>query len=203
MVASLGNKSPAFGFLPTAVQTLIDNGDATVEVVLTGATGAQVGLADGSATTTHTVNLLCGGEPQPGTYTVDMFDAYGDGWQTDDASGGSGMTVTLLNTAGEETVIEFGMCSPYDGGDGTFLGDSECTMWDAALGDPTAGNLHYTSATIDIEIPAGTIDAIWNFPGDNWSEISFDIYLPDGRLLYDSGDPGGQGAGELAVSYCN
>lgn len=183
-----------FDFLPGAVQSLIDNGDLTLEVTLTSASnGVQVGLSDGSVPVVHTINLLCGGEPQPGVYTVDMFDSYGDGWQTDDGNGGSGMTVTMTNIDGTETVAEVGMCSPYGSAAGSFLGGSDCTG---------PAGFTFFSATTTVTMPNGTIDAVWEFPGDFWGEISFDIYLPSGGLLYDSGAPGAQADGELAVSYC-
>ena len=174
--------------LPDAVQQLIDNGDSVFDITLTSATrGIGIGLADGSANTTHTVNLLCGGEPIPGAYTVDMTDTWGDGWQTDDANGGSGITVTLTDVDGNETVVEVGLCSPYAAAAGTFLVDGACT----------AGG---TAGTAIIDVPAGTVGAIWNFPGDWYGEIGFDIYNPNGTLLYSAGlnEP----AGELAISYC-
>lgn len=177
-----------------AVQQLIDNGDVEFDITITAATrGISVGIADGSATTTHRVELLCGGEPQAGTYTIDMHDSFGDGWQTDDANGGSGMTLTLTNVAGEETVIEFGMCSPYSAADGTFLRGPDC--------DGPASTSFF-DATRTIDVPAGTVNAVWNFPGDFYGEISFEIYLPSGTLLYASGNAGDQGDGELPVSYC-
>ena len=125
-----GNTNRATIFLnpvADAVQQLIDNGDVQFDITLTSATrGVGIGLADGSAPTVHTVNLLCGGEPLPGDYVVDMHDSFGDGWQTDDANGGSGMTATLTDVNGDETVVEFGMCSPYAAADGTFLRGPDC-----------------------------------------------------------------------------
>ena len=47
---------------------------------------------------------------------------------------------------------------------------------------------------------AGTVDAVWNFPGDFYDEIGFDIYNPAGTLLYSAS--AGEEAGELAISYC-
>lgn len=178
--------------LPDAVQQLIDNGDSVFEISLTSANrGIGIGLADGSATTTHTVNLLCGGEPIPGDYVVDMADSFGDGWQTDDANGGSGITVTLTDVNGDETVIEVGMCSPYAAADGTFLRGPDCTG---------PASTSFFSATAIVTIPPGTVGAIWNFPGDWYGEISFDITNPNGTVLYSAGlnEP----AGELAISYC-
>lgn len=182
-----------------AVQQLIDGGDVVFDIVLTSATrGIGVGLADGSATTTHRVNLLCGGEPQPGTFVIDMHDVFGDGWQTDVSLGGSGMTATLLDVDGNETVVEFGMCSPYGGDNlGTFL--------DPATGACTGpASTSFFDATATVEVPSGTVDVIWNFPGDFYGEISFEIYLPNGNLLFASGGPGDLDTAplELAVSYC-
>ncbi len=176
-----------------AVQQLIDNGDSVFDITLTGADrGLSVGLADGSARVTHTVNLLCGGEPLPGGYVVDMQDSWGDGWQTTTNGGGDGMTVTLIDVAGDETIIEFGMCSLYSPADG-FLSSADCT--------PTANG--YDASTV-ITIPPGTVDAIWSFPGDRWGEIEFQIYNPSGVQLYSSpGGPGGQSEGDItSISYC-
>ena len=76
------------------VQQLIDNGDVERHMFCC----YKRFLSDYLmvAPQSHRVNLLCGGEPQMGTYVVEMHGPYGDGWQTDDSNGGSGMTVTLL-----------------------------------------------------------------------------------------------------------
>lgn len=196
-ITILGNTNRALISLDPvddAVQQLIDGGDVIFDITLTAATrGISVGLSDGSETVTHTVNLLCGGEPQGGSYTVDMHDSFGDGWQTDDGNGGTGMTATILDVDGEETVVEFGMCSPWGAGAGTFLGGSDCTG---------PASMSFYDATTVVTIPNGSVDATWYFPGDWWGEISFEIYLPNGNLLYASGDPGDQDEGELPVSYC-
>lgn len=196
-ITILGNTNRALISLDPvedAVQQLIDGGDVIFDITLTAATrGISVGLSDGSETVTHTVNLLCGGEPQGGSYTVDMHDSFGDGWQTDDANGGAGMTATILDLAGDETVIEFGMCSPYAAADGTFLRGPDCTG---------PASTSFFDATTTVAVPAGSADAIWNFPGDWYGEIFFEIYLPNGNLLYASGTAGDQDAEDLAVSYC-
>lgn len=184
-----------------AVQQLIDGGDVEFDIVLTSATrGVAIGLADGSEPTSHRVSLLCGGEPQPGFYTIDMHDTWGDGWQTTVSLGGDGMTATILDVDDNETVVEFGMCSGYGGNnEGTFLDPNEggCTGPAATSG--------FTDATTTIEIPSGSVDAVWNFPGDWYGEISFEIYLPNGNLLYESSPnpfPASTAGFELAVSYC-
>ncbi|MCB0373565.1 MAG: hypothetical protein KDD31_11185 [Muricauda sp.] len=130
-------------------------------------------------------NALLTCTPVPGDYVVDMHDSYGDGWQTDDGNGGSGITVTL----GDGTVIEIGLCSPYGAAAGTFLGGADCTANDGYDGSAT------------VTIPAGTSEANWSFPGDRYGEISFEVYAPDGTLLLAVGE--GEGvAGLLAVTNC-
>lgn len=190
--ANTNSNSIELNILPTAVATLIANGDVVFDIVLTSATrGISLGLSDGSATTTHRVNLLCGGEPQPGTFVIDMHDSFGDGWQTDDANGGSGITVTLTDVDGDESVVEFGMCSPYGGAAGTFTGSADCTG---------PASLAFFDATTTVDVGPTIVGAVWNFPGDRYGEISFEIYNPDGSLLYAAGT--NEPEGELAVSYC-
>lgn len=174
-----------------AVQQLIDGGDVVFDIVLTSATrGISVGLADGSSTVTHRVNLLCGGEPQPGAYLVDMHDSWGDGWQTV-GDGGPGLTATILDVSGSESVAEVGMCSQFGTNDGSFLFDGACVLGDGF------------DAADNVQIPPGSVDAIWSFPGDRFGEISFEIYLPNGNLLYESGGPGDQSDGDItSISYC-
>ena len=166
--ADTNTSSISFGVKSDAVDTLIAIGDVVFDIEITAASrGVAVGIADGSSTTTHTVSLLCGGEPDPGTYTIDMHDSYGDGWQTDDANAGSGITVVLTKLDDSQEVIEFGMCSPYAGGDGTFLRSSECTGPASTM---------FFDATTTITLASDVVDAVWNFPGDNYDEISFEIY---------------------------
>ena len=129
--------------------------------------------------------LVC--SPVPGDYTIEMHDNYGDGWQTDNGSGGSGITVTLTDGSGNESVVEFGMCTPYGGG--TFLDTGDCTP----------NNGYDAQATVNV--PAGTNTAIWNNPGDAYGEISFEIYAPNGDLLLAVGEGAGT-PGLLPVTNC-
>lgn len=132
--------------------------------------------------------LVC--SPVPGDYTIDMHDSYGDGWQTNGGNGGDGITVTLTDGNGNESVIEFGMCTPY--GDGSFLDTGNCT-------GPASTSFY--DATTTVTVPAGTVTAIWNNPGDQYGEISFEIYAPDGSLLLAVGL--GEGTpGLLPVTNC-
>lgn len=122
-------------------------------------------------------------EVPPGDWTIEMFDSYGDGWQTTDNSGGPGITVTLSN--GETT--EVGLCSPYA------ESDYDCI----AGADP---EMHFDGTAI-INIPPGITSAEWFFPGDQFDEISFNIYAPGGNLVasYSPGSP----AGPIALNLCN
>lgn len=114
----------------------------------------------------------------PGDWKVEMQDSFGDGWQTDDANGGSGITITLSNG----DVIEVGLCSPY------MESDFECTP----------GTM---SGTAIVTIPEGVETAEWVFPGDFYGEISFNIFAPSGNLVasYGPSSP----AGPIALNLCN
>lgn len=154
-----------------------------------------VGLADtnsslGSDTFNLTLFRFC--PVQTGDYRIEMTDSYGDGWQTTTENGGAGMTATFVNASGAQSTVEFGLCSPYGGAAGTFLGDtSSCTANDGSAG------------TAVITAPAGTVDIIWSFPGDQYGEIGFKIFAPNGNQIYNSGSAGSQAAGELPpLVYC-
>ncbi len=139
----------------------------------------------------YPVPILCA--PKPGNYRVEMHDSYGDGWQTDDGNGGSGILVTLTDAAGNVSTIEVGMCSPYGAAAGTFAGGPDCT-------GPASTSFYDATATV--AIPATAELAVWSFPGDQYGEISFEIYAPDGTLLFDSGGTGNTGPGLLEVLNC-
>lgn len=124
------------------------------------------------------VEVVC--NPQSGDYLVLMHDSYGDGWQTTNGDGGSGLTVDI-----DGTIVEIGMCNPYIS-----------SNFDCIQGD-------FYDAQTTVTIPTGTISASWNFPGDYWGEISFEIYAPDGSLAFASGAPGDTGKGQLPIVVCN
>jgi hypothetical protein len=133
--------------------------------------------------------LLCA--PKAGDYTIDMHDSFGDGWQTNGGNGGDGIQVSITDAAGAVTVVEFGMCTPY--GDGSFLDTGDCS------GTPSSSG--FTDASATVTIPVGTAEATWNFPGDQYGEISFEVYAPNGDLLLTVGL--GEGApGLLPVTNC-
>lgn len=110
----------------------------------------------------------------PGIYTIEMFDSYGDGWQTTGGLGGDGMTIEI-----DGVVTEFGMCTPYEPSPYT------CTQ-----------GADDFSATTTVEIPDGAISVKWTFPGDRYGEISFNILDPNGVTIYSVATGGGV-AGEL------
>lgn len=124
----------------------------------------------------YTAAILC--RPYPGDYRIVMHDTYGDGWQTDDGNGGSGIQVTV-----DGVVQEVGLCSSW------MESDFECSPTDGYEGEGI------------ITIPEGAEDAAWYFPGDVYGEISFEIYGPNGDLLFTS-DVGATGAGSLPVVLC-
>jgi len=135
---------------------------------------------------TYNTLLLC--SPQPGDYRVDMHDSYGDGWQTNTGSGGDGIQVDI-----DGNITEVGLCSPYGGSNiGTFLdvnGGTACTPNDGFDGSAI------------VTIPEGAEQATWNFPGDRYGEISFEVYGPDNQLLLAVGV--GEGvAGLLPITLC-
>jgi len=129
--------------------------------------------------------ILC--SPAPGDYVVDMHDSYGDGWQTDGGNGGSGITIDI-----DGVIIEIGMCTPYE------ANDYDCTPWPDDTTDPTS---EFTDATAIVTIPEGAQSAIWFFPGDTYGEISFEVYGPDGSLLF-AGAQGETGPGILPITLC-
>lgn len=125
-------------------------------------------------------NALITCSPMPGDYLVLMFDSYGDGWQTDGGNGGNGISVDM-----DGTILEIGMCTPYE------ANDYACTAGDGS------------SAQVTVTIPEGTQSASWTFPGDQYGEISFQVYAPNGDLAFDSGGPGATAAGLLPIVVCS
>jgi hypothetical protein len=157
-----------------------------LELLLTD--GRSFSAADGSGSLqgsyfqspyVYQAGMLCiPATPFTGVYTVDMQDSWGDGWQTATSSGGGGITVTL----DDGTVLEVGLCSPYE------VNNYPCVN-DGSVGTST------------VTIPAGTLSADWFFPGDFYGEISFQIFAPSGNLIasYDAGSA----AGPIALNLCD
>jgi len=185
VAVTLGEVVSAFGFV-SGNYNAADLITIRLEIVLTDgrtfSTAQGSGAMQGSYFASpyeYTAAILC--KPMPGDYRIDMHDSYGDGWQTNDGNGGNGIQVTL----GDGTVLEAGMCSPYQ--DAPYAG---CVAGDG-----------YEAVTM-ITIPVGTESAEWYFPGDSYGEISFEIYAPTGEELYNSGGTGATGAGSLPVVKC-
>lgn len=147
-----------------------------------GAASAAGIITGGFFSSPFQYNALLTCAPAPGDYVVDMHDSYGDGWQTNDGNAGNGITVDI-----DGVIIEVGMCSAY--ATDTFLSGSDCT--------PNDG---YDASAI-VTIPVGAQGATWTFPGDQYGEISFEIYAPDGTLLYAAG-VGEATSGLLPVTNC-
>ena len=148
--------------------------------------GRRYSFADNTGTLTgsffsspflYTADLVCEPiGPKPGVYTVEMQDSFGDGWQTTTGDGGPGLTLTL--STGE--VFEFLICSDYED-------NANCS------GGGSAGTATFT-------MPDGVESAEWNFPGDFYGEISFQIIHPSGATIADVGT--GSGAGPVVINYC-
>jgi len=168
----------------------IFGGDAfTIRFEIVRTDGAVYSAADNSGTITgsyfsspfeYNAVLVCGPKPaQAGTWTIEMQDAFGDGWQpTTGDGGGPGIIITLS----DGTVYEIGLCTPYE---------------DEAF-DCTAGD---SEGTATFEVPAGqTAASVIDFQGDFWGEISFQIFTPAGNQVADIGT--GTAAGPIAIDYC-
>jgi hypothetical protein len=132
-------------------------------------------------------NALITCSPEPGDYTVEMHDSYGDGWQTNDGSGGDGISIDI-----DGTIVMMGMCSPYGAAAGTFL--------ESGAGTGCVDGNGYDATGI-VNIPVGTSGATWSWPGDAYGEISFEVYGPGGEELY-VGAQGETATGLLPITLC-
>jgi len=128
-------------------------------------------------------NALITCSPAPGDYTIDMHDSYGDGWQTNDGNSGDGIEVDI-----DGTIVTVGMCSAY--ATSFWLSSAECT---------TPGDGYDASDVVNV--PVGSSSATWTFPGDQYGEISFEVYGPGGEELY-VGAQGETGPGLLPITLC-
>lgn len=123
----------------------------------------------------YTSLVVC--PPQPGVWTIEMVDTYGDGWQTATGGGGPGITFAL----NDGTVFEVSLCSAYGPRPG-------CTD-------------DYYSGTATVTIPVGTSSMVATFPGDYYGEIEFRITSPTGNVLADYAT--GSAAGPIDLDFCN
>lgn len=115
-----------------------------------------------------------------GDFLIKMYDLWNDGWQTFWCNGEPqpGVQVDI-----DGNIIEFGLCDYFCGTPNPY----NCTP-----------NYDYGETTITI--PAGTNSVTWYFPGDYYSEISFQIFAPDGSLVYSHEI--GMSAGYLPIYLC-
>ena len=127
-------------------------------------------------------NALLTCSPMPGTYVIDMYDSYGDGWQTGSYASGGALSVDI-----DGTVVDVAMCSQW----GTY--EFDCVA---------SADGYYAQATVDI--PVGTESATWNWFGDFYGEISMTITAPNGEVAFDTyaAGPGNISPGLLPVAVC-
>lgn len=182
--------------LPELVAALpIDNSDVdgsdqfTIRFELVLVDGRRFSFDDNTGTLTgsffsspflYTATVVCPPKaPTAGTWTVEMQDSYGDGWQpTTSGGGGPGIVVTLS----DGTVYEIGLCTPYE---------------DPGY-DCTEGT---SSGTATFSVPEGLEEAAdFQFRGDFWGEMSFQIITPNGNTVADV--PAGSDAGPIVIDYC-
>ena len=184
---AFGDAAAALG-IPLDPETGYNPGDIFIiklELVLTdgrvfGASSAAGIITGGYFSSPFQYNALLTCSPMSGDYTINMFDVYGDGWQTTSGGdGGEGLTIDM-----DGVITSVAMCSQW----GTY--DFECT--------PTNDGFE---ATAYVTIPEGTESAIWNFPGDYYGEISLQIIAPNGVIAYES-ETGGTITGLLPIAVC-
>lgn len=141
-----------------------------------GAASAGGIITGGFFASPYRYNALLTCSPEPGVYTVEMTDSFGDGWQTNAGNGGDGIHVNI-----DGTIVVVGMCSPYGS-------DNVGSEMDESRGLCTGpASTSFYAATATVTIPVGTASATWNFPGDQYGEIGFSVYGPAGQLLLEVG----------------
>jgi hypothetical protein len=185
---AFGDAAGAMGVGPTNYSP----GDVFVvglEVVLTDGrtydwTSAASIISGGFFSSPFKYNALLTCSPMPGTYVVDMYDNYGDGWQTGDPAHGLDVDI-------DGTLVQVAMCSQW----GSY--DFACT--------PTSDG-YYAQATVDI--PVGTQSATWSWAGDQYGEIAFVVTAPNGVMAFgtvnppDAGEFGTMPPGLLPIAVC-
>ncbi|RNC89275.1 MAG: hypothetical protein ED555_07175 [Allomuricauda sp.] len=175
--------------LPIADSDVDGSDQFTVRFEIVMADGRRYSAADNSGTLTgsyfsspfaYAAVVVCPPKPPTaGTWTVEMQDSYGDGWQpTTSGGGGPGLVVTLS----DGTVYEIGLCTPYE------APGYDCT--DGA-----------SAGTATFDVPAGLTEAaVFDFRGDFWGEMSFQLITPNGNTVADIA--AGTAAGEIAIDFC-
>jgi hypothetical protein len=152
-----------------------------LELVLTdgrvfGPSSAASIITGGFFSSPFQYNGLISCSPEPGTYSILMYDNYGDGWQTGDYNQGLAVSID-----GVTTMIS--MCSQW----GTYAFPCEATA---------DGYFAETS----IEVPVGTSTLTWSWPGDQYGEIALAIVGPgDSGTLFGTVDPPAEEYGTVPV----
>ncbi|MCH7524340.1 MAG: hypothetical protein IIC74_04850 [Bacteroidetes bacterium] len=114
--------------------------------------------------------ILC--SPQPGVYTIDMIDTYGDGWQ------GSQVVANIDGVAHSVSIPSF---------------------WDNPSG--SVGDPQWSALTATITIPNGTVETTWEYVAGDWpSEVEFQITGPNNEDLGYYGPS--EAPGLLPVTLC-
>ena len=161
-------------------------GDVVVvelEVVLTdgrsyGPDSAAGIITGGFFSSPFQYNALLTCSPQAGDYVVTMQDSYGDGWQS-----AGGIEVNI-----DGTLVYATLCNAW--------GD----LYPGCVNEGTSPTDNF-GGTATITIPEGTASANWTYMGDSWpGEVTFQIYAPDGSLIYEGA--GDDGPGLLPIAVC-
>jgi len=152
-----------------------------LEVVLSdgrvfGASSASGIITGGFFSSPFQYNALLTCSPMPGTYVIDMYDNYGDGWQTGNYA--HGISIDM-----DGVVTEVAMCSQW----GTY--EFPCVA---------TSDGYYAQATV--EVPVGTGTANWSFEGDQYGEIAF--VGPSGQNPPTADDYGTTAGGLLPIAVC-
>lgn len=175
--------------LPIDNSTVDGSDEFTVRFELVLTDGRRFSAADNSGTLTgsffsspflYSAVVVCPPKPPtPGVWTIEMQDAFGDGWQPTTADGGGPGIIISLS---DGTMFEIGLCTPY-----------EDPGYDCTTGD--------SAGTATFEVPAGLDEAaVFAFQGDFWGEMSFQIITPNGNTVADI--PASTDAGEIVIDFC-
>ncbi|MEO0572710.1 MAG: hypothetical protein AAF039_13470 [Bacteroidota bacterium] len=183
------SQSELLAVLPISDDTVDGSDEFYIRFELVLADGRRFSVADNTGNITGTffsspfqysATVICPPKPpSEGVWTVEMQDSFGDGWQpTTGSGGGPGLVITLTNG----TVFEIGLCT---------------TLEDPGY-DCTDG---VSEGTASFEVPAGLEGAAdFEFRGDFFGEISFQIITPNGNVVADIAT--GQAAGNIPIDFC-
>ena len=156
------------GNAATYTQTITISADTTAPTFTT--SPADVTVECDASTDPVSTCSTSDGSILPGTYTVDMQDSYGDGWQ------GNGISISIDGNITTATLCDSGW-----GG----------TTVPGCVGDGSSGSL-------SVNVPAGTQLLSFTAEYDSYpSERSVQVYDPNGALIFSES---GLNSGAMAVS---